>query len=100
MTASQLEGMWLNGYIWDMIAERDGDAAARGEGEKGRLQALVQAKGEDLMAWKGDGGGDNVNGNGNGAIENGHGKEANGKRAGVRGVSSREMSGEMGGDTQ
>ena len=61
MSAKQLEGLWLNGYIRDMIAERD------------------QAKHHV----------------GNGAT---NGIESK-KVAGSRGVTSRELSGEMGGDT-
>lgn len=61
MSAKQLEGLWLNGYIRDMIAERD------------------EAKHQ----------------NGNGTTTNGISK----KVAGTRGVTSRELSGEMGGDT-
>lgn len=60
MSAKQLEGLWLNGYIRDMIAERD------------------EAKHQ------------------NGATMNGI---ASKKVAGTRGVTSRELSGEMGGDT-
>ena len=61
MSAKQLEGLWLNGYIREMIAERD------------------EAKHHV----------------GNGATEGIESKNV----AGTRGVSSRELSGEMGGDT-
>ena len=59
MTLKQLEGLWLNGYIREMLAERE------------------QANQERAAAKT----------NGKGAV------------AGPRGVTSRELSGEMGGDT-
>lgn len=62
MSAKQLEGLWLNGYIRDMIADRD------------------EAKHHT----------------GDGATTNGVESK---KVAGTRGVTSRELSGEMGGDT-
>lgn len=60
MSAKQLEGLWLNGYIRDMIAERDDAKHQNGATTKGIASKKV---------------------------------------AGTRGVTSRELSGEMGGDT-
>jgi hypothetical protein len=82
MTPKQLEGVWLNGYIREMLAEKQSHGHTHGNG--------------------------NGNGNWNGIgteVEDQNyvgRKEATGKGRVIqpRGVTSRELSGEMGGDTE
>ena len=98
MDAAQLQGMWLNGYIRDMLEERDLELAkTHGHGAQGHLNAagIVHGPSGHGYAFGGDAmlNGKHWNGAANGPahiIERG---------AGRMGPTSRELSGEMGGDT-
>jgi hypothetical protein len=94
MDSSQLDGMWLNGYIRDMLEERDlqsGNMRAYGQGTHG-LANGPSIGGEGML---------------NGSGKHGRKGTANGSSAahvldggaGRMGPTSRELSGEMGGDT-
>lgn len=110
MSAEQLRGMWLNGYIRDMIEERDlgvmpessdrrDSTSSREkymEGMVERARIELEAKEEALRVWRGEQK-KGVNDAKLYGMEDGD-MSASG-RAKRRGVSSREMSGEMGGDT-
>jgi hypothetical protein len=106
MTPKQLAGVWLNGYIREMLEERDGMVSTK---------ANAIAKGTTNGVTNGIG---VVNANGGlklneSHIMNGHGGKMNSSaisfanggnddaevRAGRNGPTSRELSGEMGGDT-
>lgn len=97
MDARDLEGKWLSGHVRRGLEERrngngNGNGASKnGEdgkravenGYEGRVNAEVQREMEEKGHIS------KMNGNGN----------ADGEINGRRGVTSREMSGEMGGDT-
>jgi hypothetical protein len=137
MSAQQLEGMWLNGFIREMLEERDlaegghtqarGTAQTRGNGtanvrasgrdgmrESGVGHWHVQSQSESLMNGTATGNNGNGNGNGNGknAKNNGRNRDGGARNdadkakdvgevgAGRMGPTSRELSGEMGGDTK
>lgn len=109
MSSQQLEGMWLNGYIREMLEEWDaqdgsGKAVVNGTGlEHGYGHWHVQSQSD--IALNGNG-----NGNGKNAAKNGHGwdggvvdgvnSDAGEASAARSGPTSRELSGEMGGDTK
>jgi hypothetical protein len=106
MTPKQLAGVWLNGYIREMLEERDGKAGAVAyDAANGAVNGVMIGNGV-------------VNANGGAKVIGSHsmnshsGKmsgtaisSANGgnddaeARAGRSGPTSRELSGEMGGDT-
>jgi len=103
MDAAQLQGMWLNGYIRDMLEERDIELAKmHGHGAHGLGVAAAKIAGQGGLAHGRGGYG------GEGML---HGKKhawncaVNGPAhvveggAGRMGPTSRELSGEMGGDT-
>jgi hypothetical protein len=99
MDAAQLQGMWLNGYIRDMLEERDLELAkTHGHGAQGHLNAagIVHGPSGHGYVFGGEAmlnGKKHWNGAANGPahiIEWG---------AGRMGPTSRELSGEMGGDT-
>lgn len=107
MPASQLEGMWINAHILELIEKRDnpaangvnGSSAAPGDKTAEALRTAVQ-KAEDaaasaraaLDAYLGSGAARAANGcNGtNGDLKT---------KLQRRGASARELAGEMGGDT-
>jgi hypothetical protein len=97
MSAAQLQGMWLNGFIRDMLEEWDveiaktkGHAAELGNrsadqgGQANAHRRGEMFNGKNKHAWKGA-----LNGPTH-MVEGG---------AGRMGLTSRELSGEMGGDT-
>jgi hypothetical protein len=90
MTEQQLRGVWLNKHIREMIAERDGTEGMGGEGDVGMGIGGERKEDDDVeKKWKG-------------ARREGLGsREMSGEMGGDtrRGVTSRELSGEMGGDT-
>ncbi|KAJ8067667.1 hypothetical protein OCU04_003274 [Sclerotinia nivalis] len=91
MSSRALEGKWLSGHIRRALEERD--AGSLGEGKYGNGNGNG-----DVMKNGGKGvNGGKVNGL-NGEKLNG-GIDGQGEANGRRGVTSREMSGEMGGDT-
>ncbi len=109
MGEKQLEGMWLNGYIRDMLEERDlelGKVHGHGLGV-----ALSNASADQGGLGHGPGsggyGGGEARGEGllNGKTKHGWNGAADGPPhvleggAGRMGPTSRELSGEMGGDT-
>ncbi|KAL2149398.1 hypothetical protein VTH82DRAFT_8049 [Thermothelomyces myriococcoides] len=81
MTPAQLEGMWLNRHIRDLLEERDGG---------------LKAKKQHANGTNGTNGTDHVNG-ANGAPKADPAPAPAGAQR--RGPTSRELSGEMGGDT-
>lgn len=106
MTPKQLAGVWLNGYIREMLEERDGKAGAEASGAtNGAVNGVMNGNGVVDAN-----GGAKVNGS---HSMNSHGGKMNGSaissanggnddaevRAGRSGPTSRELSGEMGGDT-
>lgn len=107
MPASQLEGLWINAHIRELIEKRDSPATngvngVNGAAEDKTAQALRTAvqKADDatasaraaLSAYLGEGSAPAANGcNGtNGDLKT---------KAQRRGVTARELAGEMGGDT-
>jgi hypothetical protein len=82
MSPKQLEGIWLNAFIRDLIAERDVEHGA---------QSPLSLKGQN-GSKNGD---DHAGKIGNGALKTG----GVGSGAARGGPTSRELSGEMGGDT-
>lgn len=84
MTAKQLEGLWLNGYIRQMIEERDG--------VPGAAQGVFERKGQTNGNGK-------VNGHTNGHVNGGSDVEKASVGGQRSGPGSRALSGEMGGDT-
>ena len=88
MAPRQLEGLWLNGHIRALLEERDGADAGR-------------KKKQQVNGTNGTNGTNGVNGTAGGGAYDGAGAGASGVFAGAqrRGPTSRELSGEMGGDT-
>ncbi|KAK4142946.1 uncharacterized protein C8A04DRAFT_29341 [Dichotomopilus funicola] len=111
MTPTQLEGLWLNRHIRDLLEERDGAAAAAAGGAAaggaGQVNGQVNGHGHGLKGGSIKvGGGVSGTTAGAGAAVGGSGYvTANSASADVsagaqrRGPTSRELSGEMGGDT-
>ncbi|KAK0747670.1 hypothetical protein B0T21DRAFT_354848 [Apiosordaria backusii] len=114
MTRGQLEGMWLNVHIRELLGmngsregiveeEEEGDETAKALREvvnaaKRALDGYLAAKNGNGTAVKKVNGANGVKKlNGQYANGNSHEIEAEGLRA--RGTTSRELSGEMGGDT-
>ena len=84
MTPTQLAGVWLNGYIREMLEERDAtraNGAAMLNGTYGRNGYGAKMNGAAVVSSAGGGNADAE------------------VRAGRSGPTSRELSGEMGGDT-
>ena len=129
MTAAQLEGMWLNGFIREMLEERKVRQMKKLDGGRGwgrGVHGAAAGKSEDYKYGGGESNG-NGDGNGHGEYMNGHGigngnktGESNGRAVDGKewngcagesngelaingdsrmGPTSRELSGEMGGDT-
>ena len=97
MDAAQLQGMWLNGYIRDMLEERDLEMAKM-HGHGGHGLGVVHGPGGQGNVYRGE---EMYNGN-NKHVWTG---AANGPAhvvegvAGRMGPTSRKLGGEMGGDT-
>lgn len=105
MSRAQLEGLWLNGHIRELLEERD--SGARSENDDPTAQALrdalkaaervVEAARSALRSYT-----ESTTGNSNGAQQ--HQQTAkngvNGSKAGRNGASARELGGELGGDTR
>jgi hypothetical protein len=107
MDAVQLQGMWLNGYIRDMLEERDlenGKSHGLGIGSKSAghgTQGLVHGP---ITSGNHGGGEGMLNGSSNSkhawnGTANGPPAHVVEGGAGRMGPTSRELSGEMGGDT-
>ncbi|OLN87176.1 Histone-lysine N-methyltransferase ash1 [Colletotrichum chlorophyti] len=119
MSRAQLEGLWLNGHIRELLDERDNNNTSGGSRDDPTAQALrdalkaaervVEAARSALRSYtesaNGGGGGDrhaeNKNGGVNGSkvksLQRGQAAVAGGGR---NGASARELGGEMGGDTR
>lgn len=103
MSPKQLAGVWLNGYIREMLEERDAKVA------NGAASAAVNgvAKGNGVVNANGAArlnGSYSMNGrsgkmNGSAISSANGGNDDAAVRAGRSGPTSRELSGEMGGDT-
>lgn len=103
MTPKQLAGVWLNGYIREMLEERDAEVA------NGAANGAVNgiANGNGVVTANGAvklNGGYSMNGhsgkmNGSAISSANGGNDDADVRAGRSGPTSRELSGEMGGDT-
>ena len=110
MTSQQLEGIWLNAHIRELLEERDAaltDGENGGEGvgvsgyngvkaERALMANCLQASKTLERAQKALDVYRSVHGSGSAGLRN---PEALGAGVGPRGVTNREMSGEMGGDT-
>ena len=112
MTPQQLEGIWLNAHIRELLEERDaalaysgGENGGEGVGvrgcnavkaERALMANCLQARKTLERAQKALDVYRSVHGSGSAGLGN---PEALGVVAGPRGVTNREMSGEMGGDT-
>ncbi|KAK1544446.1 hypothetical protein CPAR01_01948, partial [Colletotrichum paranaense] len=107
MSRAQLEGLWLNGHIRELLEERD--SGARSENDDPTAQALrdalkaaervVEAARSALRSYT-----ESTTGNSNGTQQQQHQQTAkngvNGSKAGRNGASARELGGELGGDTR
>ncbi|KXH49113.1 hypothetical protein CNYM01_10014 [Colletotrichum nymphaeae SA-01] len=107
MSRAQLEGLWLNGHIRELLEERD--SGARSENDDPTAQALrdalkaaervVEAARSALRSYT-----ESTTGNSNGTQQQQHQLTAkngvNGSKAGRNGASARELGGELGGDTR
>jgi hypothetical protein len=100
MTPRQLEGLWLNGHIRALLEERDG----AGGPNKTKVNGTHGTNGtygtNGVNGTHGTNGTNGVNGTTGGAYD-AAGAGVSGVFAGAqrRGPTSRELSGEMGGDT-
>lgn len=117
MTSEQLEGLWINGHIRELIEQKGGKLSENGNAAVGasngqaaiedptaqalkdalkHAEKVVEAAKYALTAYN-----DSVQSNGKGRFANGGNAPGSGPNAGYahRGPTSRELSGEMGGDT-
>ncbi|KAI0163297.1 hypothetical protein BJ166DRAFT_291250 [Pestalotiopsis sp. NC0098] len=117
MTSEQLEGLWINGHIRELIEQKGGKLSENGNAAVGasngqaaiedptaqalkdalkHAEKVVEAAKYALTAYN-----DSVQSNGKGKFANGGNAPVSGPNAGYahRGPTSRELSGEMGGDT-